>query len=250
MSDDYTPAAGWYDDPERALRLRWWDGVRWTTHTRAKTIVDDPPAAEARPDMSSSDALAIPGMTQPYGYSAPYSWSPAMPSAAVASATEPTAAEPLGTFSTRTRRPDEIWNSAAQAMEYTPERTTTPAAWALAFTPVVVVLAQTAAIVLTGLESTPVIWVIGAAIIPVLWIIMWVRRDRITLHEWGHLRRAHWGWAFLGAIGYLVARAIVVGRQSRGRGWWPVAVNLALLAVLVNVGLFSPVAGLLRTVAF
>ncbi len=224
MSDDYTPTAGWYDDPERALRLRWWDGVRWTTHTRAKPIVEEVPVPVAVADMSSSDSLAVPGWTQPYGYSAPYSWSPSMPSAA----------EP----------------APRQAMEYAPERTTTPAAWALAFTPIVTVLAQTAAVVLSGIESTPVIWIIGATIIPVLWIIIWVRRDRIMLHEWGHLRRAHWGWAFLGAIGYLLARWVVVNRQARGHGWGPLVVVVGLLVGLVSLGFFyTPLFGVLRTVS-
>ncbi|MBX9471044.1 DUF2510 domain-containing protein [Microcella sp.] len=247
MTADYTPQAGWYDDPERALRLRWWDGARWTTHTRAKTIVEPVPVAAGVVDMSSSDALAVPGMTEPYGYSAPYSWSPATPSAAAASATEPPV---LGTWKSHTRRTDELWNTSAQSMDYTPERTTTPAAWALAFTPLVTVLAQTAAVVLTGFESTPAIWILGAMIIPILWIIMFVRRDRITLHEWGHLRRAHWGWAFLGALGYLVARTIVVRKQATGRGWWPLLTNLAITAVLVNIGLFTPALGVLRTVIF
>jgi uncharacterized RDD family membrane protein YckC len=25
--------AGWYDDPQRQARLRWWDGTNWTSHT-------------------------------------------------------------------------------------------------------------------------------------------------------------------------------------------------------------------------
>ncbi len=245
MSDEYSPAAGWYDDPERALRLRWWDGSRWTTHTRAKPIVEQSPVPAGPVDMASTAALAVPGATQPYEFSAPYSWSPSMPSAA-----EATDSRPSGTFATRTHRPDELWNTSGNTLEYVPERTTTPAAWALAFTPVVTALSQSAAVVLTGLESTPAIWIIGAAIIPVLWIIVWVRRDRITLHEWGHLRRAHWGWAFLGAVGYLVARVVVVRRQAAGRGWWPLVVNLGLIAVLVNIGLFSPVFGVVRTIVF
>lgn len=250
MSADYTPQAGWYDDPERALRLRWWDGVRWTTHTRAKTIVEQVPVAAAAVDMSSADALAVPGWTQPYGYSAPYSWTPASPSATAVSAAEPADSAALGTWRSHTRHPDEVWNSSRQSMDYTPERTTTPAAWALAFTPIVTVLAQSAAIVLTGFESTPALWIIGATIIPILWIIVFVRRDRLTLHEWGHLRRAHWAWAFLGAVGYLVARTIVVRKQASGRGWWPLLTNLTITAVLVNVGLFTPVFGVFRTIAF
>ena len=250
MSGDYTPQAGWYDDPERALRLRWWDGARWTTHTRAKSVVEQVAVAAGVTDMSSHDALAVPGVTQPYGYSAPYSWSPAIPSAAGASAIEPADTPAHGTWKSHTRHPHELWNSAAQSMDYTPERTTTPAAWALAFTPLVTVAAQTAAAILSGFESTPVIWIIGAMIIPVLWIIIFVRRDRLMLHEWGHLRRAHWGWAFLGALGYLTARLIVVRRQATGRGWWPLLTNLAITAVLVNIGLFTPALGVFRTIIF
>ena len=124
-------------------------------------------------------ALAVPGATQPYGYSAPYSWSPATPSAATASATEP--AEP--------------------------------------------------------------------AVLPVLWIITWVRRDRLTLHEWGHLRRAHWAWAFLGAVGYLFARTLVVRRQATGRGWWPLLLNLTLTAILLNIWFLTPLFSLIRVAA-
>lgn len=29
------PPAGWYADPSRRNRLRWWDGARWTDHTAA-----------------------------------------------------------------------------------------------------------------------------------------------------------------------------------------------------------------------
>lgn len=246
MSADYTPEAGWYDDPERALRLRWWDGVRWTTHTRAKTIVEQVAVGSAVADMSSSDALAVPGATQPYGYSAPYSWSPAIPSAAAASAVEPTDAPALGTWKSRTRHPDELWNSTAQAMDYAPERTITPAAWALAVTPLIVTLSQLAAITLSGLGSTPLLWIIAASVLPVLWIIIWVRRDRLTLHEWGHLRRAHWGWAFLGAVGYLTARTLVVRRQATGRGWWPLLLNLALTAILLNIWFLTPLFSLIR----
>ncbi|MDO9590332.1 MAG: DUF2510 domain-containing protein, partial [Microcella sp.] len=134
MSDQYAPAAGWYDDPERALRLRWWDGIKWTTHTRAKTVVEHHPGTVVAPtDMSTHAALAVPGATVPYGYSAPASWSPSLPSAASPVNTIPSAAEP---------------------MEYVPERTTTPAAWALAVTPLVTLAAQSAAVLLSGFEST------------------------------------------------------------------------------------------------
>jgi hypothetical protein len=110
----------------------------------------------------------------------------------------------------------------------------------------VTVAAQTAAALLSGLDSTPSIWFVGAAVFPVLWIVMWVRRDRIALDEGGHLRRAHWAWAFLGDIGYLTARTVVVRRQTSGRGWFPLLANLAVTAALINIGLFVPVIDLLR----
>lgn len=258
MPESPIPVAGWYDDPDMALRLRWWDGLRWTTHTRPKPVVEHAPTEQAiaqaagavGPVATGSTVIAEPLAAEPYGYSAPYSWSPG--SAAVGTASTPVSpavgspgSVPIAPTG-GARPPHELWNTASSSIEYAPERATTPAAWALAVTPLITVLAQTAALVLSGFESTPVIWIIGAALIPVLWIIMWVRRDRITLHEWGHLRRAHWGWAFLGALGYLTARTIVVRRQTAGRGWWPLLTNLAITAVLVNVGLFTPVYDLLR----
>lgn len=246
MPDHHSPEAGWYDDPERALRIRWWDGTRWTTHTRAKQIADQPLIAMPRTDMSSTDELAVPDASQSYGYSAPFSASPSLPSAEAHSSAD---SESRGTFSSHTRHPHELWSSSKESMEYVPARATTAAAWALSVTPLVTVLSQTAAVILSGFESTPAIWIIGATIIPILWIIMWVRRDRITLHEWGHLRRAHWGWAFLGAFGYLIARTIVVTRQTKGRGWGPLAVIAGITVVLVSVGLFySPIIGILGSV--
>lgn len=240
MTDAHAPAAGWYDDPEMALRLRWWDGVRWTTHTRPKQVVEHP---------------AERGVATPSAFTAPSPWSPAVPGSVAApdslSATlSPVAPDngstvsPLGTYGSRAHTPDQIWNTRRSSIDYTPERSTTPAAWALAATPLVTVLAQAAAVVLSGFESTPWIWLVGAAIIPVLWIIIWVRRDRLTLDEWGHLERAHWAWAFLTEVGYLIARTIVVRRQAEGKGWWPLVVNLLLIAVLINVGVFTPVVGI------
>jgi hypothetical protein len=41
------PVAGWYDDPERPGRLRWWDGERWSEHTRE--LPDRAPAPQPEP---------------------------------------------------------------------------------------------------------------------------------------------------------------------------------------------------------
>ena len=230
MTDSHAPEAGWYDDPDMALRLRWWDGERWSKHTRPRPVVEHPAERAITGHVmtigganTGSTVIAAPVSIEPYGYSAPYSWSPS----SVAS-------------------PDVVHTQTHETVIYEPESSTTPSSWALAVTPLVTALAQATAVVLSGFESTPFIWIAAAAIIPVLWIIIWVRRDLITLHEWGFMRRAHWAWAFLGDIGYLTARTMVVRRQTGGRGWWPLLTNLALTAILVNIGLFTPIVSLLR----
>ena len=114
---------------------------------------------------TGSMVIAEPHADEPYSRSVPHPWSPG--SAGLASASTPVS---------------PVVDTPGSA-------------------PIVTVIAQGTAVVLTGFESTPWIWIVVAALIPVLWIIMWVRR-------------AHWALALLGALGYLTARTIVVRRQS------------------------------------
>jgi uncharacterized membrane protein YhaH (DUF805 family) len=37
------PEAGWYDDPENAGQLRWWDGSRWTDQRQPRRDAEDTP---------------------------------------------------------------------------------------------------------------------------------------------------------------------------------------------------------------
>ena len=37
------PDPGWYDDPEDATQLRWWDGARWTDRRQPRAAVEPPP---------------------------------------------------------------------------------------------------------------------------------------------------------------------------------------------------------------
>jgi uncharacterized membrane protein YhaH (DUF805 family) len=37
------PEAGWYDDPENAGQLRWWDGSRWTEQRQPRMDAEDSP---------------------------------------------------------------------------------------------------------------------------------------------------------------------------------------------------------------
>ena len=34
--EDEVPEPGWYPDPWSAAPVRWWDGRRWTEHTRER----------------------------------------------------------------------------------------------------------------------------------------------------------------------------------------------------------------------
>ncbi len=50
------PREGWYGDPEEPARLRWWDGSRWTEHTRERP--GEAPAPET--DRRAQELLAMP----------------------------------------------------------------------------------------------------------------------------------------------------------------------------------------------
>ncbi|MFK5646133.1 RDD family protein [Ornithinimicrobium sp. LYQ121] len=67
--------AGWYDDPENADNLRYWDGVQWTNHTSPK----QKPNLEQAGQASQSPWGAAPGQQdggqqggQSYGQQGPY----------------------------------------------------------------------------------------------------------------------------------------------------------------------------------
>jgi uncharacterized membrane protein YhaH (DUF805 family) len=61
------PEAGWYDDPDDATQLRWWDGSRWSDERRPREDVPPPP-----PPTSSVPAPA--GTAAPSVPPAPSAW--------------------------------------------------------------------------------------------------------------------------------------------------------------------------------
>ena len=60
------PEAGWYDDPESGLHIRYWDGSAWTSDRRPKPAVAPPPpsgtpqaTAWAAPATSGKSFVAV-----------------------------------------------------------------------------------------------------------------------------------------------------------------------------------------------
>jgi len=55
------PEAGWYDDPEDAAQLRYWDGARWTDERRPRETPPPPPPAAPAPSAWSAGTAGTAG---------------------------------------------------------------------------------------------------------------------------------------------------------------------------------------------
>ncbi len=53
------PEAGWYDDPEDATQLRYWDGSRWTDERRPRETPPPPPPFDPGVWAASGDAAPV-----------------------------------------------------------------------------------------------------------------------------------------------------------------------------------------------
>ena len=56
------PEPGWYDDPQDATQVRWWDGARWTEQRRPREAAEPPPppAPPTPPPPEASGSYGIP----------------------------------------------------------------------------------------------------------------------------------------------------------------------------------------------
>ncbi|RZT63931.1 uncharacterized protein DUF2510 [Microcella alkaliphila] len=234
---DHRPDPGWYDDPHVALSLRWWDGRRWTHHTRPKPVV---PYAEieerftgmaGRRDGAARDGdprdnrqtrvppytgapmiaqtindVAEPSAAAPYPYTAPGSLTPASPlPASVAphsppSLTAPSSAAALGSGAAARE---------SRAAEFVPDRAAGFALWSLALAPLLLVLTAPAGQLFPAAVPVGATFALGLALLA-LWLITWAIRDRAALRAWGHGRRPSPWWLLLGPLGYLAARVTVL----------------------------------------
>ena len=74
METPSTP--GWYDDPEAADQLRYFDGVVWTRHTAPRTTRWTPPETSAPPAGPTAQVPPAAAGEDPYGWRGPSSAPP------------------------------------------------------------------------------------------------------------------------------------------------------------------------------
>lgn len=260
----HSPDPGWYDDPHVALKLRWWDGHRWTHHTRAKPVTPHaeleerfaaggarrasgsaagnagasdptlvPPYTGAPIRTATIDDVAEPAAAAPYPYTAPSSLTPASPPpGSVAAVHSPmSSASPAsagGPSSAAIGEAEPSRRASRSASEYVPDRAAGPSLWAIAATPLLLVLGG-----LTGVDAlTTLLLVAGLVILPTLWLVAFAVRDRAALRAWGHARRPSLWWLLLGPLGYLTARAVTL-RHRRATTVIALALCVAAIALVL-----------------
>lgn len=108
----------------------------------------------------------------------------------------------------------------------------TPTVWIIAMIP----LAQIVAILLcvsSGAESLSSVVPIVIGILPYVAAIVLAFFDRAALLRSGHHEPAHWAWAFLSPVVYLIARSVATNREF-GKGMAPTLVwaSLTLLQAI------------------
>lgn len=119
-----------------------------------------------------------------------------------------------------------------------PTRTSTGAAWVMALTPLIAstlfASGLTLLAVVPTLRSAGItlgMLAIAIAVAVYLLTIVLAMADHRRLDHFGHEERAHWSWAALTPLGYLIVRTIAVHRET-GRATAPLWVLLLLSAGL------------------
>jgi hypothetical protein len=229
--------AGWFDDPTGLDLNRWWNGTEWTEHTspRPAALVDSELVA-------AGSAIAAPrnadsGSADPRRAD-PRSAGP-LDGGSLAPANRATVpeVEPLAHDLTHTYVPfgdHRSWQGHVAPVVTAPMRWNTPGAIAVAFTPLVGLIASVGVVAVALLTPGAWWWSIGAALLPLLWTIAFAVRDRKKLEAWGYDTLPSLGWLLLGPLAYLIARTVRV-HQRVGRG------SLALWLFIINSVLVSAV---------
>jgi hypothetical protein len=246
MTTTGMPSAGWYADPQDAVRLRWWDGAAWSEHTAP---VPQPVAVQPAPVVAPVVAGTLPTVPR-YGEMATPAAQPSAPQQAAPYAAQP-AAQPFAaqpyTGQTHAAQPYVVQQ---YGMAMTPGRVPegTPTAnwliWAYTLLPLLSLVTLFAwdfegymrASLASPMAADSMLldpgylllslgsWVLSAGMI-VLAVFDWR-----WLGQQGYSRRFHWAWAILGNLVYVIGRSVVVKRQA-GRGFAPMWATIAVSAL-------------------
>lgn len=227
----YVAPAAWYVDPSTSAHLRWWSGLEWTQHVAPLPEVVAAPGPSRRDQRDQRDrrstveAAPPPPPTPLIAPVTSFDWS--------------TETEKAGAPRARvTERVDEY--------RFVPSRWGTVSVWLIAFDPwlAVVFVVATALFIPVAVVESSTNAVFAVYALPYLCVLFCALRDYARLRAFGHRHVAHWAWALLGELAYLIARTVVLRRHT-GIGsppLWVYLVNMvvAFLSLLLIVFAVMP----------
>ncbi|GAA3895229.1 hypothetical protein GCM10022381_40950 [Leifsonia kafniensis] len=236
----YVAPAGWYIDPTTSLHLRWWSGLAWTEH------VAPIPDVAAAPDEYSADAAALPHSSAGGIEAATAAAAATATATAVDGALPPPPVPRFAPVSSygweREESKSEVAPRWTLPVGHGPEFTALPSkwgsvsVWVISFSPWLSVVGFFALATLEGVRAP--LWLQWTAFaLPWLITLAAAQRDVKRLRIWGHRNIASWAWALLGAPAYLIARTVVL-RRNTGIGSAPLWVWIANFLLVVGLVLF------------
>jgi Protein of unknown function (DUF2510) len=232
--------AGWYPDPHGTLQQRWWNGSSWTQEiapykpTLSLIPADPlPKATGSTPNnLPAYNAIAVYGAAQAYTSEPGYSGA-----ASTISAVAPAVDEwgiPAIPY-----QPFAMIPKLKTGVSIAPTQRYTAAIWGFVVTPLLL------AFVTLGLSFGPSTLytrfsLVSLIVLAVAALIALAIRDRRELSIDGHTSTASPAWLILTPIGYLVARAIIVRKQTGKSATAPLILSIFVVIAVIAWALLQP----------